>query len=50
MQQEREARYRRASWQRYAEVAEIAELLDESEERIREIIDMCAADEAQEGK
>ena len=32
------------------QVAEIAELLDESEERIREIIDMCAADEAQEGK
>ena len=29
---------------------EIAEVLDESEERIREIIDMCAADEEQEGK
>ena len=32
------------------QVAELAELLDETEERIREIIDMCATEEAQEGK
>ena len=31
-------------------ISEIAEVLDEPEERIREIIDMCAAEEPQEGK
>ena len=31
-------------------ISDIAEALEETEERIREIIDMCAAEEAQEGK
>ena len=61
MQQEREAGIEKGKEQllrrqvqknlsRGMQAAELAELLDESEERIREIIDLCAAEEAREGK